>query len=147
MQGWCALSRFRQLERSDPDDFTVEWSGPQFEHLRFHAEAFYYFAFRFRCIVRRVEIVYGGQVVRPFNGFECPGIRFSRNHLIEHSDKTDGVIADNFASGIPEGLVIQPFTTDVRAPLDRGLYPNALEFVTKIDERLSNIGLANKVDE
>jgi hypothetical protein len=107
--------------------------------LRFYAEAFYYFAWRFTRIARRVEIQHEGQTLTLFKGFECRGINTARNRLIEHSDRRDGQIASNFISDCPSGFIIHALGRAAGGPIDPGLYPNAQELLHGSNERLSRV--------
>ena len=95
--------------------------------IRVIGEAFYYFAFRAR------------QALRHKDGLnlkcETAAVRDVRNRLIEHSDKGDGVMVSWWMSDCPEGLVLQP---DGKG-LDKGLYPNAEEFISEVTTHLQHV--------
>jgi hypothetical protein len=95
--------------------------------LELHGEAFYYFAWRMRSVLRKIK---------GFAAFEAVGVRDVRNHLIEHADKTTGVAPRTFTVDCPEGLILKPFGRDAGRRSDKGLYPNAEEFIGKLLPRL-----------
>ncbi len=95
--------------------------------IKLIGEAFYYFAFRAR------------QALRHENGFdlgcETVGVRDVRNHLIEHSDKKSGVLVSWWVFRCPEGLILAP---DDNKGLDKGIYPNASEFIDEVTRGLQD---------
>ena len=101
---------------------TMATFSPQ---LEVHGEAFYYFAFRLRQVLKNG--------VDGFKNFDPIGVRDVRNHLIEHADRGGGVMDRNHMFNCPEGLVIKPFGgSNGRYQEDRGLYPNATEFIDEL---------------
>jgi hypothetical protein len=62
-------------------DIKLDWTGPHFEYLRFYAESFYYFAWRFCSVAKLIEVEHNGQTVQPFKTLKCVGIRSARNRL------------------------------------------------------------------
>jgi hypothetical protein len=140
-QARYALNQFREFERppASHPDVELMWKGSQFEHLRFYADAFYYFAWRFHKLVRRLEIGRGGKTLQPFKTLDCRGINTARNRLIEHGEKSDGMIVNTFTVDCKEGFVMQPFHSDGAGRLDKGLYPNAIHLVDEIERRLSEL--------
>jgi len=60
--------------------------------LELHGEAFYYFAWRMRSVLRNIK---------GFAAFEAIGVRDVRNHLIEQADKTAGVMPRTFTVDCP----------------------------------------------
>jgi hypothetical protein len=64
--------------------------------------------------------------------FEPVGIRNARNRLIEHPDRTGGLLVSFWVFDCPEGLILQPGGGSKDQPRDSGLYPNAKEFIQKL---------------
>ena len=95
-------------------------------------EAFYYFAFRFRRVIRRVP---------GFEKFEAAGIRDVRNHLIEHPETMSKVLDGSFKHGGAEGPVLKPIRSETQKDiaLDRGLFINAAEMRGKLEGRLARL--------
>ena len=103
-------------------------------------EAFYYFAFRFREVVRRVP---------GFSKFEAVGIRDVRNHLIEHPEKTSKVLDGSFKHGGVEGPVLKPIRSEAQKDvwLDRGLFVNAAEMRDQLEGRLGRLAARDQSSE
>ena len=91
-------------------------------------EAFYYFAWRFRQILKQ-------DLKGAFSNFSPAGIRVVRNQLIEHPTTA---LASNFLYGADaqEGPRIKPFGTPNGGTRDRGLYVNAQEMLDALIPRL-----------
>jgi hypothetical protein len=99
------------------------------DELEVMTEAFYYFAFRVRTILRKK--------LPDFKGFEAPGTRDVRNHLIEHPTKA---LSFNFTFASPgTGPILKLFRSEAGVPFDRGLYLNAKELAENLRRRLDRI--------
>jgi hypothetical protein len=95
-------------------------------------EAFYYFAFRLRQVVRRLP---------GLQSFEAVGVRDVRNKLLEHPDDQEdsGVTVRSFGFGGPSGprvKVIRDASQENVFP-DNGLYVNAEELREQLEISLS----------
>jgi hypothetical protein len=105
----------------------------QFE-MELLTEAFYYFAGRIRTILRN------GQTPLPgLQSFECPGVRNTRNKLMEHPEGRDsGVHMLSFGWGAPCGPVIKAIRLSEQVDVfpGKGLYQNAEEFRAKLEQTL-----------
>ena len=89
--------------------------------LQFFTEAFYYFAFRLRGILRSLPSL---------QQFECRGVRDVRNKLLEHPEAKDSeIFIESFGHGGKHGPVIKALRYDNQQDswIDRGLYVNAKE--------------------
>lgn len=98
--------------------------------LSLYCEAFYYFAWRAREMLTRIS---------GLSEFDPIGVRDVRHKLIEHADRAGGVMNRNYVFAIDEGLILKPFgnanpgrKADQERVQDKGLYPNAEEFVSKL---------------
>lgn len=101
------------------------------DELEFLTEAFYYFAFRLRRIIRGLP---------GLNGFECKGVRDVRNKLIEHPEGRDSeVYILSFGHGGEQGPVIKAIRYDHQTEVfkDSGLFTNATELKKNLEQRLS----------
>ena len=104
--------------------------------IEFYGEAFYFFAWRMREVVRKVN---------GLRTFEALGVRNVRNWLIEHADKPGGVMARSFEFDCPQGFILKRFGGPPnRKAIDQGLFPNAQEFVSALVDRLDRL-LSHKV--
>ena len=92
-------------------------------------EAFYYFAFRARQLLRLLPGV---------KNFECVGVRDVRNHLIEHPEKQSKVFLISFGWGGASGPAVKALRVDDQKDIfvDKGLYVNAQEFKEDLERRL-----------
>jgi hypothetical protein len=98
------------------------------DELEVMTEAFYYFAFRVRTILRKR--------LPDFKGFEARGINEVRNDLIEHPR----VLAFNFVFASPRtGPILKLYRSEAGVPFDRGLYLNAKELAVNLRRRLDRI--------
>lgn len=103
--------------------------------LEFLTEAFYYFAFRLRRIIRGLP---------GLSGFECKGVRDVRNKLIEHPEGSDSnVYMLSFGYAGEQGPVIKAIRYDNQTDIysDSGLFVNATELKENLERRLSQLGL------
>ena len=97
--------------------------------VRAYREAFYYLAWRAREALSEI-------------GFKvnAVGLRDVRNRLIEHPTGPGGFMVSLWMFDCPEGLVLTPVHlrsgAPAGAPTDRGLYPNAQEFIDKLLPKL-----------
>jgi hypothetical protein len=134
------LKRFRQIERelsSDDGSIRASAGGGLSTHihdpadvLRAYGEAFYYFAWRARDALAAIPDV----SLR----FDPVGIRNVRNHMLEHPNTEHGLMASWWQFDCPEGLILAPGSPVGQAKFtDKGLYPNAQEFVEKLNAKFS----------
>jgi hypothetical protein len=141
-QALYALARFRhielqpnhreQVECADLSDGarTTLSSNMGAPELQFYAESFYQIAFRLRELIRLVPAL---------RRFEAAGVRDTRNWLIQHSEKAQGVLNQNYAYDIAEGFNLKPFGGDAeRRPASGLLYPDAEEFVSELLRRIDS---------
>ena len=101
------------------------------DELEFLTEAFYYFAFRLRRIVRGLS---------GLNAFECKGVRDVRNKLIEHPEGRDSeVYIVSFGYGGEQGPMIKALRYECQTEVfkDAGLFANATELKDNLEKRLS----------
>lgn len=97
-------------------------------------EAFYYFAGRVRSILRHPSTPLPG-----LSGFECVGVRNTRNKLLEHPDGKDSQVwIRSFGCGGKQGPVIKALRYDHQKDVfpDSGLYKNAEEFCANLERML-----------
>lgn len=134
------LRRFQELESEFASDgFTHATAGGGLatqlndvgDVLKTYGEAFYYFAFR------------ATQALGSIQGFDLKfdpvGVRNVRNLMLQHPLSKDGVMVSWWEFGCPEGLILAPGSAVGQAKWDdKGLYPNAQEFIEKLSARLSN---------
>jgi hypothetical protein len=104
------------------------------EHLRFVmrllTEAFYYFAFRTRQILRNDIHRFSG-----LRTFDCPGVRDVRNHLIEHPEGAHSRIFNRtFAWAMESGMRLKAgrHEWENSAFHDAGFNANAAEFADQL---------------
>jgi hypothetical protein len=126
------LREFRNLEKraADGDESWTRISASvQSDAVKAVAEAFYYFAGRAWKALGRVT----GVDLR----FDPEGVRNVRNHMIEHPEGDDGLRVTWWMYDTPEGFVLAPGNpVGQKGWTDRGLYPNAQEFVEKLMPKL-----------
>ena len=93
-------------------------------------EAFYYFAWRLREVLRQLP---------GLKKFDAPGIRYVRNHLIEHPEKKSHLLRQAFAFDPKQGPVLKPINKEQRDPKvsDKGLWENVRELQEVLDRSLS----------
>jgi hypothetical protein len=119
------------------------------EPLGFYADAFYYFAWRFRCLLRLVKARRSnGETYRPFKRFEADGVRRARNLMLEHTERAGGVpdLQSEFFS--PKGWVMANNVVDKHGvPIDPGLYPNAEQLIIGLRRRLAEASAATRRGE
>ena len=146
-QSHLLLTRFRRTELELPanDPFRHVPPGPNRDQtdrwnllcddIRLYGEAFYYFAFRVKDTLDVLKRE--GQINLTFDPI---GVRTIRNRMIEHPDKHDGMYVLSWHFDCPEGLVLDG---GIREPsgLDKGLYPNADEFIEKLMRKLAECPL------
>jgi hypothetical protein len=99
--------------------------------LKLYIEAFYYFAWRLRRILRCLPSL---------RGFESPGLRDVRNHLVEHPEGAGGFTQQAWSWGGEEGPRLKPFRDARRGGecVDRGFYVNAYELRDILERRLQS---------
>ena len=97
------------------------------DQLWLMTEAFYYFAFRFRQVLRSAG----------FKNFDPVGVREVRNFLIEHPQKKAGIVLQTLQFGDKNGPVLKPFGGSEESVRDPGLYVNAREFQEKLERALT----------
>lgn len=104
----------------------LEHRSNSFE-LEILVETFYYFAFRFRRLVR---------LIPNLSNFECSGVRDVRNHLIEHPEKKEsGVTHGSFGFGdTNSGPVLKSirFPSNNNRWQDDGLWVNARQLIQNL---------------
>jgi hypothetical protein len=104
------------------------------------SEAFYYFAWRAREVLK---------LLPNLKQFDCEGVRNVRNHLLEHAEKHGQIYINALSYGGEQGPTLKAFRFDEQGNFsvreennlshDRGLYVNAAEFRDNLKKRLSNI--------
>ena len=104
----------------------------QAEEIGVLTEAFYYFAWRFR------------QVIRPLPGlsrYDPRGIRDVRNQLIEHPPEHGAKLSHTRMTSSDTGPQLRVSrNADTRHyPVDRGLYHNAAELLNELMTRLQRL--------
>jgi len=115
-----AEQRLRTSQREELGDLTFE--------MRLHGEASYYFAFRVREALGALTWVDGGIDL----SFDPVGVREVRNIMIEHpEDHSDKAYVLSWKTDCAEGMVLNPVEGDA-VGFDKGLYPNAQEFIAKL---------------
>lgn len=152
-----AFSKFKRagmaLEKFRAYEVTLHMRGirhsDDVEDLGFYADAFYYFAWRFVCLLRLVKARRANaETYRPFAQFSPAGVRRARNHLLEHTEKSGGVpdLASQFFS--PAGWVMALQAVDgTGQPIDPGLYPNAEELLTDLSRSIRQATMAGRVGD
>ena len=137
----AGIAEYARTEQGDPPPPEL-WHrtsaiGRDVEML---TEAFYYFAFRFREVVRRIP---------GFANFDAVGVRDVRNHLIEHPERTSKVLGGSFKHGGPEGPVLKPIRSEAQkdVSLDRGLFVNAAEMRDELQRRLARVSARDHSSE
>ena len=103
--------------------------------IKVYGEAFYYFAFQCKEAFDRLD---GTGAFAKFN-FDPVGVRTARNQMIAHPSGPNGVLVKWWTFNCDAGLVLQP---ESGTGPDRGLYPNAEEFIEQLTQRLER-ALAN----
>ena len=94
--------------------------------IKLYGEAFYYFAWRAKRSITHLE---------QLKAFNPIGVRTVRNDMIEHAEGARGMFVSYWMFDCPEGLVLKP----IEGGIDRGLYPNAQEFIEKLLQKLEAI--------
>jgi hypothetical protein len=134
------LKRFRGLDleqRSLDGSVHATAGGGMSTHLhgtadvlKAHGEAFYYFSSRARDALEAIPDC--------DLKFDPVGVRTVRNHMLEHPDSRHGVMVSWWQYDCPEGLILAPGSTMGQGRFtDKGLYPNAQEFIEKLNAKLS----------
>ena len=127
------ITEYAQHEEGEPPSADL-WHRTSAigQDVEMFTEAFYYFAFRFREVVRKVP---------GFKKFEAVGIRDVRNHLIEHPEKKSKVLGGSFQHGGAEGPVLKPMRSEAQKGIfvDRGLFVNAAEMHDELVRRLDRL--------
>jgi hypothetical protein len=142
-QLWYVLYRFRGLDTGDAAAvvdirqlLALDPPGFYLRPLAFgigvllelHAEAFYFFAWRLRSVLRDIP---------GFGNFNPRGVCDVRNALIEHAeDSPRGVLEHSFEYNISEGIRLKPHGGGPGRVHDAGLYPNAKEFIEDLMRKL-----------
>lgn len=117
---------FPQMTREE-----VEGQKNALFELTLLTEAFYYFAGRVRTILRNTNVPLHG-----LGGFECEGVRNTRNKLLEHAEKPDSqVFTRSVGCGGTQGPVLKAIRLSTQTEIfpDRGLYVNAEEFKNNLE--------------
>jgi hypothetical protein len=138
-QSWYLLQEFRHAQlsyddreralKADSSDLQkyVTASQKLVDMIKLYGEAFYYFAWRAKQTCDRIDGL----------AFDPIGVRNVRNRMIEHPDKSGGVMVSHWMFDYPRGLVLAPANLQGDVGLDKGLYPNAQEFIEKCLAKLS----------
>ncbi len=114
------------FEGSDPPTLVVELLEAT-DSIEMYTEAFYYIAWRLRQVIRSLP---------ELKSFDPRGVRFVRNHMIEHPEKHSQDVLWAFSINNDVGpVLLRASGADERA-LDRGLWPNATEFAGMLREKL-----------
>jgi hypothetical protein len=103
-----------------------------FLEMRLYVEAFYYFAFRIRNILRR-------DLLPGLKFFECVGVRDVRNHLIEHPEgKSAGDIQQSFGFDPERGMTLKGSMAFAQPDTfrDPGFRANSCEFKAALNRVL-----------
>jgi hypothetical protein len=101
--------------------------------IRVLTEAFYFCAARARHVIRSIA---------GLRQFEAPGVRDVRNKLLEHPEKPDSTIVENgFSFGFGCGPVIKGVRRADKVEIfpDRGMYVNAQEFASNLEQKLISL--------
>ena len=122
------LAKFRELEPNNPDGWTRASGTVASDVLKAHGEAFYYFAFRAR------------EALSDIQGFDFKfdplGVRNVRNLMLEHPDDKHGLYVPWWETDCDKGLILSPCGEVGQKGwagwADKGLYPNAQEFIDKL---------------
>jgi hypothetical protein len=104
------------------------------DQIRALADAFYYISWRTREVIRRLP---------GLAAFDPKGIRYVRNHLIEHPEKHPDVALAGWQFGGDFGvrLLVEVNGEPAIAPGDPGLYANSIEFRDELLPRLSRAAM------
>jgi hypothetical protein len=105
--------------------------------MRLGAEAFYYFAFRIRKILRNAEFPFPG-----FAKFEASGVRDVRNHLIEHPEGGASRVMNQTWSWTPEtGIALKTGRQEwePKSFIDKGFRANVVEFTNAFANCLAQV--------
>lgn len=120
------LTALPPYEGPDPRSIFVEWSEAC-ESIEMYTEVFYYIAWRLRCVIRRLP---------KLNSFDPRGVRFIRNHMIEHPEKHGQDVLYAFHIDRDLGPVLLRASVPDGKILDKGLWQNATEFIDKLKKKL-----------
>jgi hypothetical protein len=120
---WLKSEEAAEIRARSERENTIEFE------LKVYVEAFYFFAWRLRCVVRCLP---------GFRGFESRGVRDVRNHLVEHPEKAGGFTQQAWSWGGEEGPRLKPYRDPRRGGecVDRGFYVNAFELRDNLEQRL-----------
>lgn len=142
-QSASLLRRFRaaELELSRSARRTYPHLGRLEGEIRLNGEAFYYFAWR----VKKTLGVLSNEAGLDLR-FTPVGVRTVRNQLIEHPDGRNGQYILSWRWACPEGLVLEPVGIDGFG-LDKGIYPNAQEFIGKLLVKLTSYPLLKALEK
>jgi len=100
------------------------WDRESFVEIEAYIEAFYWIAWRTRCVLRKLP---------ELQKFEAEGVLTVRNHIVEHPKK-DRIYGD-LNIGEPQGpflKYVQPALKEWDEHPDLGLFINATEFYTNL---------------
>jgi len=113
------------------DSMIDSFQQDQTQEIELYTEAFYYFAQR---LMKAIQYYPG------LNNFVAPGVVIVRNHLIKHPYGKDGVSASSICYDGSEGPLIKPgsYVGQKRKSFDAGLYKNADEFRSNLEDELRN---------
>lgn len=122
----------QSVRKSDPATQATHPFQPS-DELWVLLEAFYYSAHRIRDILRDYKDELPG-----LQGFEAAGVRTVRNHLVEHTSRSSGVLVPSVACGGPVGpqLRLIRWSLDPAGSSEGGLPANAAEFCRALQSTL-----------
>jgi hypothetical protein len=119
---------------TQPTTEELEAEGRAMFEMELLTETFYYFAGRVRTILRNPQAPIPG-----LKGFECEGVRNTRNKLLEHAEGKDSQVSiRSFGCGGSQGPVLKAVRLVDQTEVfpDKGLYKNAEEFRSNLDRLL-----------
>jgi hypothetical protein len=120
-----------ELERH-VEGSVITSSGSEASEVETIAEAFYHVAHRFLDLCEDAPVL-------GFRGVRAESVKRVRNHLIEHANKKNGVMARGFIWGIQGGPQLKPFGLGGRRPSQPGLYHHAAELLDSLRRGMEKI--------
>ena len=114
------------FEGPDPPALVVEWIEVN-DSIEMYTEAFYYIAWRLRQVIRQLP---------KFRSFDPRGVRFVRNHMIEHPERHGKDVLWAFSLNRDLGPVLLRASGADEQLLDKGLWQNATEFIDMFKKKL-----------
>lgn len=127
------LLQYRELPHAPTAPEFMDAMMERIAWVQMDVETFYRIAGRVRTAARKLP---------GLDGFDPPGVRDVRNHLIEHTEgKGSRVFGGGISVGGGVGAVLKPMRR-AGSPdgyRDRGLYPNLLEFTQEFRTALRSV--------